>query len=93
MSSLKFSFTEHSTSGKKPPNSIKMIRNPFFASVPKSPTQMGSHSVKNARPKFYRLGTLTMVRFDLAKWPNGNSWIYEVLLNFQGHSRLPLLRF
>jgi hypothetical protein len=34
-----------------------MIKKWFFGSVPKSPTQMGSLSVKNASEKFSRLGT------------------------------------
>jgi hypothetical protein len=33
-------------------------KNGFFGSVPKSPTQMGSLSIKNTGEKFSRLGTL-----------------------------------
>ena len=34
-----------------------MLKNFFFGFVPKSPTQMGSLSAKNASKKFSRLGT------------------------------------
>ncbi len=33
-----------------------MKKNQFFASIPKSPTQMGSFSVKKASSRFSRLG-------------------------------------
>ncbi len=34
-----------------------MLKKNFFGFVPKSPTQMGSLSAKNASKKFSRLGT------------------------------------
>ncbi len=40
--------------GNQGSNDKKMY---FFGSVPKSPTQMGSLSAKNASKKFSRLGT------------------------------------
>jgi hypothetical protein len=53
-------FTAHSVCGKKP-KTIKirgqLIKNSIFSPVPKSHTQMGSLSAKNASEKFSRLGT------------------------------------
>jgi hypothetical protein len=52
--SLIFFFTSHSVCGKKTKTCEirgQMIKNGFFGSVPKSATQMGSLSVKNASEK------------------------------------------
>jgi hypothetical protein len=53
-------FTAHSVCGKKPKTFEirgQMIKNGFFGSVPKSLTQIGSLSVKNASENISRLGT------------------------------------
>ncbi len=39
-----------------------VIKKQIFFAIPKSPTQMGSLSVKNANEKFSRLGTFNCVR-------------------------------
>jgi hypothetical protein len=45
----------------------QMVKKWIFGSVPKSPTQMGSLSVKNASEKFSRLGTFKAVYFSQRK--------------------------
>jgi hypothetical protein len=53
-------FNAQSVCGKKPKTFKirgQMITKWIFGSVPKSPTQMGSLSVKKASEKFSRLGT------------------------------------
>jgi hypothetical protein len=42
-----------------------MIKNGFFGSVPKSPSQMGSLRVKNVSKKFSRLGTFNVESFNI----------------------------
>ncbi len=42
-----------------------MIKNGFFGPVPKSHTQMGSFSAKNANEKFSRLGTFKGMTSEL----------------------------
>ncbi len=60
-----FGFTAHSVCGKKPKTIEIEIRGQMlnfflFCFVPKSPTQMGSLSAKNASKKFSRLGTFNI---------------------------------